>query len=162
MQPKDLHGGLAFFFEQDHRDCDARWVDVEELLDADDIELAQAAWRKYEANMYRHLAMEEEVLLPAIDAKGGEADDAVVEIINAEHEQMRGLLGQVSEAIESGNAEQAIELGDKLLILVQQHNENEESLFYPMAEDLLADEWDDLSTALAEYEDYQRVPDGGD
>jgi hemerythrin-like domain-containing protein len=75
---------------------------------------------------------------------------------------MRGLLGQVSEAIESGNAEQDIEFGDMLLILVQQHNENEESLLYPMAEDLLADEWEDLSTALAEYEDYQQVPDEED
>jgi hemerythrin-like domain-containing protein len=158
MQPKDLHGGLAFFFEQDHRDCDARWVDVEELLDADDIEMAQAAWRKYEASMYRHLAMEEEVLMPAIEAKGGEADEAVIEIISAEHEQMRGLLEQISEAIQSGDAGQAIELGDALLMLVQQHNESEENLLYPMAEDLLADEWDDLSRALAEYEDYQQLP----
>ena len=158
MQPKDLHGGLAFFFEQDHRDCDARWVDVEELLDADDIEMAQAAWRKYEASMYRHLAMEEEVLMPAIDAKGGEADEAVIEIINAEHEQMRGLLEQISVAIQSGDAGQAIGLGDTLLMLVQQHNDSEENLLYPMAEDLLADEWDDLSRALAEYEDYQQIP----
>ena len=64
MQPKDLHGGLAFFFEQDHRDCEARWVDVEELLDANDIEMARAAWRKYEASMYRHLAMEEPLHRP--------------------------------------------------------------------------------------------------
>jgi hemerythrin-like domain-containing protein len=158
MQPKDLHGGLAFFFEQDHRDCEARWVDVEELLDANDIEMAQAAWRKYEASMYRHLAMEEEVLLPAIDAKGGEADEAVIEIINAEHEQMRVLLEQISAAIQSEDADQAIELGDTLLMLLQQHNESEENLLYPMAQDLLADEWDDLSTALAEYEDYQQMP----
>ncbi|MGD9264390.1 MAG: hemerythrin domain-containing protein [Lysobacterales bacterium] len=158
MQPKDLHGGLAFFFEQDHRDCEARWVDVEELLDANDIEMARAAWRKYEASMYRHLAMEEEVLLPAIDAKGGEADEAVIGIINAEHEQMRVLLEQISAAIQSEDADQAIELGDTLLMLLQQHNESEENLLYPMAQDLLADEWDDLSTALAEYEDYQQMP----
>ena len=73
MQPKDLHGGLAFFFEQDHRDCDARWADVEELLDAGDIVLAQAAWQKYDLSMRRHIAMEEEVLFPAFDAKSGMA-----------------------------------------------------------------------------------------
>jgi hemerythrin-like domain-containing protein len=158
MQPKDLHGGLAFFFEQDHRDCDARWVDVEELLDADDLEMARAAWRKYEASMYRHLAMEEEVLMPAIEASSGEADQGVIEVINAEHEQMRGLLEHISEAIESGDAEQAIDLGDTLLMLVQQHNDHEENLLYPMAEGLLADQWDELSAALADYEGYPQGP----
>ena len=68
MKPEGMQGGLSDFFAQDHRDCDARWADVEELLDTDDIELARVAWQKYDASMKRHLAMEEEVLFPAFDA----------------------------------------------------------------------------------------------
>lgn len=153
MQPKDLHGGLAFFFEQDHRDCEARWVDVDELLATDDIELAQAAWFKYEASMHRHMAMEEEVLLPALDARGGVADHDAAKAILADHQKMRGLLEQVGEAIDDGDADEAMELGDALLMLVQKHNEREENTLYPWAESLLEDDWDEMSETLAGYED---------
>lgn len=155
MQPKDLHGGLAFFFEQDHQDCDARWADVEELLDAGDIELARAAWLKFNTSMHRHFAMEEEVLFPAFDAKSGMAGGGPVAVMKMEHQQMRGLLEQIGEAIEGDDGEQAMDLGDTLLMLVQQHNVKEEGMLYPMAENLLASDWDKLSEVLAEYEDYQ-------
>jgi hemerythrin-like domain-containing protein len=154
MQPKDLHGGLAFFFEQDHRDCDARWADVEELLDAGDIELAQAAWQKYDASMRRHLAMEDKVLFPAFEARSDATTASPVAALKLEHEQMEGLLDLIAEAIEAVDAEQAMDLGDTLLMLVQQHNAREEDMLYPEAEKLLAGEWDELSDALAEYEDF--------
>jgi hemerythrin-like domain-containing protein len=155
MQPKDLNGGLAFFFEQDHRDCDARWADVEELLDAGDIELAQTTWQKYDSSMRRHLAMEEEVLFPAFDAKSGMAGGGPVAVMKMEHRQMEGLLDQIGEAVEAGEAEKAMDLGDTLLMLVQQHNVKEEGMLYPAAESLLAGDWDKLSEVLAEYEDFE-------
>lgn len=155
MQPKDLHGGLAFFFEQDHRDCDARWADVEELLDTDDIELAQASWHKYDKSMRRHMAMEEEVLFPAFDAKSDMAGSGPVAVMKMEHRQMEGLLDQIGEAIDDGRSEVAMDLGDTLLMLVQQHNVKEEGMLYPAAENLLAGDWDKLSELLAEYENYQ-------
>ena len=155
MQPTDLHGGLAFFFEQDHRDCDSRWADVEELLDANDIELAQAAWQKYDSSMRRHIAMEEEVLFPAFDAKSGMAGSGPVAVMKMEHRQMEGLLEQISEAVKAGHAEDAMDLGDTLLMLIQQHNVKEEGMLYPAAENLLAGDWDSLSKVLAEYEDYK-------
>lgn len=154
MQPRDLHGGLAFFFEQDHRDCDARWIDVEELLDAGDIELAQAAWQKYDASMRRHLAMEDEVLFPAFEARSDATGESPVAALKLEHEQMEGLLDQIAEAIDAADTELAIDLGDTLLMLVQQHNAREEDMLYPEAEKLLTGEWDELSAALAEYEDF--------
>ena len=46
MKPQDIESGLADFFTQDHRDCDARWADVEELLDTADIDTARPAWQK--------------------------------------------------------------------------------------------------------------------
>ena len=65
MTSIDTGSGLTAFFEQDHRDCDARWADVEELLDTQDIDAARPAWQKFDKGMRRHLAMEEEVLFPA-------------------------------------------------------------------------------------------------
>jgi len=151
MTIADIETSLTEFFEQDHRDCDARWVDVEELLDTADIEVARSAWQKYDAAMRRHLAMEEEVLFPAFDAKSGMAGGGPVAVMKMEHQQMRGLLEQIDEAIEAGNAEQAMDIGDTLLMLIQQHNVKEEGMLYPMAENLLSGDWDDLAAILAEY-----------
>ncbi len=61
---------------------------------------------------------------------------------------------QIAEAIDAADTELAIDLGDTLLILVQQHNAREEDMLYPEAEKLLIGEWDELSAALAEYEDF--------
>ena len=147
----DIASGLAAFFEQDHRDCDARWVDVEELLDTLDVEAARLAWQKFNAGMRRHIAMEEEVLFPALESATSMGGSGPTAMMRMEHQQMRGLLDQIESAMESGDAEQAMDIGDTLLMLVQQHNIKEEGMLYPMAENVLAGSWDKLAALLEEY-----------
>ena len=151
MTDIDIKGGLANFFEQDHRDCDARWADVEELLDTSDIDAARPAWGKFDTSMRRHMAMEEEVLFPAFDAKSGMGGGGPTAMMTMEHQQMRGLLEQIGEAVESGDAQEAMDIGDTLLMLVQQHNVKEEGMLYPMAENMLARDWTDLAEQLSKY-----------
>lgn len=151
MTSVDLETGLTGFFEQDHRDCDARWADVEELLDTADIESARVAWQKYDSSMRRHIAMEEEVVFPAFVAKSGIADGGPIAVMKAEHLEMIGLLEQIDAAMQAGDAQLAMDIGDNLLMLVQQHNAREEDIFYPMAKDVLAGEWENLTIILAEY-----------
>lgn len=151
MTSADIESGLAAFFEQDHRDCDARWADVEELLDTDDVEAALPAWQKYETGMQRHIAMEEEVLFPALESTGGMTADGPTAAMRTEHRQMRGLLKQVAEAIEADDAQLALDIGDTLLMLIQKHNAEEESTLYPLAESLLAGRWADLEARLTLY-----------
>ena len=149
MTSIDIRSGLAAFFEQDHRDCDARWVDVEELLDTSDIETALPAWQKFDRCMRRHMAMEEEVLFPAFEAATG-MPGGPTSVMKMEHQQMKGLLDQIGEAMESGGAQEALDIGDTLLMLVQQHNVKEEGMLYPMAENMLAVQWTDLAKKLEE------------
>jgi iron-sulfur cluster repair protein YtfE (RIC family) len=151
MTDVDLETSLSAFFTQDHRDCDARWADVEELLDASDIETAQPAWEKFDIGMRRHMAMEEEVLFPAFDVRSGMGGGGPVAMMKMEHQQMRGLLDQIGECMDAGDAQEALDIGDTLLMLVQQHNVKEEGMLYPMAENLLANEWAELAAVLAEY-----------
>lgn len=151
MTSIDIGNGLTAFFEQDHRDCDARWADVEELLDTADIEAARPAWDKFNAGMRRHFAMEEEILFPAFDARSGMGGRGPTAMMKIEHQQMRGLLDQIAESIESGDAQEALDIGDTLLMLVQQHNAKEESMLYPMAENMLAGEWAEMVALLEEY-----------
>ena len=150
MTSEDIKTGLAAFFEQDHRDCDARWADVEELLDTDDIESARPAWQKYDAGVRRHLAMEEEVLFPAFEAASGMGGGPTA-VMRMEHQQMRGLLDQIADAVESGDAQEALDIGDTLLMLIQQHNVKEEGMLYPMAENMLSPHWTDLAAKLEKY-----------
>ena len=151
MTSEDIKTGLAAFFEQDHNDCDARWADVEELLDTEDIDSARPAWQKYDTGMRRHLAMEEEVLFPAFEAASGMGDGGPTAVMRMEHQQMRGLLDQIAEAMDSGDAQEALDIGDTLLMLVQQHNVKEEGMLYPMAENLLGPHWPDLAAKLETY-----------
>jgi len=151
MKSIDIEAGLAGFFAQDHRDCDARWADVEELLDNGDVDMARDAWQKYDTGVRRHLEMEEEVLFPAFDARSGMAGGGPTAVMRMEHQQVRGLLDVISELIESGEAENALDHGDTLLMLIQQHNIKEEGMLYPMAENMLADEWEALADHLEKY-----------
>ena len=74
-----------------------------------------------------------------------------VMVMKMEHQQMLGLLEQIGEAIEAGNAGEAMDIGDTLLMLIQQHNVKEEGMLYPMAENMLAGDWEDLVAQLAKY-----------
>jgi hemerythrin-like domain-containing protein len=147
----DISTGLAGFFTQDHHDCDARWADVEELLDTEDIDTARPAWQKYETSMRRHFAMEEEVLFPAFDARSGMGGGGPVAMMKMEHQQMRGLLDQIGDAIEAGDSQEALDVGDTLLMLIQQHNVKEEGMLYPMAENILAGDWSLMAGELGKY-----------
>ena len=151
MASVDIESGLAAFFEQDHRDCDARWVDVEELLDTQDVDAARPAWRKFDAGLRRHIAMEEEVMFPALESAASMGGGGPTAVMRIEHKQMIGLLDQIEAAIESGDAEQALDIGDTLLMLIQQHTIKEEGTLYPMAENLLAENWANLAKLLEEY-----------
>lgn len=151
MTGTEIGSGLTEFFEQDHRDCDARWADVEELLDTEDIEAARPAWQKFLAGMQRHIAMEEEVLFPALEEASGMHDTGPTAVMRLEHQQIRTLLGEIDETIGSGDYEQALEVGDTLLMLIQTHSAKEEKVLYPMAESLLSGRWKELAERLAQY-----------
>jgi hemerythrin-like domain-containing protein len=121
------------------------------LLDTRDVDAARPAWQKFNAGMRRHIAMEEEVLFPAFESAAKMAGGGPTTVMRMEHQQMRGLLDQIESAMESGDTEQALDIGDTLLMLIQQHNIKEEGMLYPMAENVLADHWSKLAALLEEY-----------
>jgi len=95
--------------------------------------------------------MEEEVLFPAFDSRSGMGGGGPTAMMRMEHQQMRGLLDQIGEAMAAGDAQEAMDIGDTLLMLIQQHNVKEEGMLYPMAENMLAGEWAGLAAKLEKY-----------
>ncbi len=147
----NIEAGLAGFFAQDHRDCDSGWAELEGLLDGGEAGAINQAWQKYDGRMRRHLAMEEDILFPAFDSRSGMGGGGPTAMMRMEHQQMRGLLDQIGASIGSGDTEDALDLGDTLLMLIQQHNVKEEGMLYPMAENMLAGEWASLAGQLEKY-----------
>lgn len=151
MSPELSESGLANFFSSDHHDCDAKWAQVEALLDSGDSATLGTAWQDFDQTTRRHLAMEEDVLFPAFEAKSGMGQSGPTVVMRQEHQQMRALLDQIAVAIDAGDSEEALDLGDTLHLLIQQHNVKEESMLYPMAESVLAGDWAELRQKLENY-----------
>lgn len=151
MESNDSDNGLAGFFSADHNDCNTKWVRVEELLDSGDSDALATAWQDFDQSTRRHLAMEEEVLFPAFEAMSGMGHSGPTVVMLQEHQQMRALLDQIAVAIDADDTEEALDLGDTLHMLTQQHNVKEEGMLYPMAEDVLSEEWTELKQKLAIY-----------
>jgi iron-sulfur cluster repair protein YtfE (RIC family) len=141
---------LAAFFVQDHRNCDAGWAEVESAADAGDAAATQSAWKRFDTALRTHLQMEEDVLFPAFEAATGMIAGPT-QVMRMEHQQMRGVLGQMSAALAGGDLQELLDQGDTLHLLIQQHNMKEEGILYPASERSLGGGWTQIRAALAPY-----------
>ncbi|HHI81360.1 MAG TPA: hemerythrin domain-containing protein [Planctomycetes bacterium] len=139
------------YFTTDHRGCDSLWAKAEGALEKNDGG-AKAAFEAFDAAMRRHFAMEEELLFPAIEERTGMVDQGPTAVMRMEHEQMRGVLDQMAQALEKGDHQAALDQGDTLLMLIQQHNIKEEGVLYPMADQVLGEGWEALAGQLKHFE----------
>jgi iron-sulfur cluster repair protein YtfE (RIC family) len=142
---------LKEFFTLDHRKCDGRWVEVETAAETGDAAAVKASWRTFQGELLKHLRMEEEVLFPAFEQATGMTDGGPTFVMRSEHDQMRGLLEQMETAADGGDRDELIDLGDTLLMLIQQHNQKEEQMLYPLAEQALGADWAKIRERLIEY-----------
>jgi iron-sulfur cluster repair protein YtfE (RIC family) len=132
---------LVDYFKSDHGSCDGGWAEVEAAVDSGDAAATAGSWTRFKSALLRHLAMEEQLLFPAVEAATGMANAGPTQVMRMEHEQMRGVLEQMAAAVERDDPDELIDQGDTLNILIQQHNMKEEGMLYPMAERLLEAEW---------------------
>ena len=135
--------GLAEFFTHDHRACDTLWAAVESTVDAGSP--VATAFQEFDTAMRRHLDWEEQVIFPAFESATGMTGGPTA-VMRAEHTQMRGLLDQMKAA--ESDPELLVDIGDTLLMLIQQHNMKEEQILYPMADRTLAGAWEQLQAEL--------------
>jgi len=132
---------------REHRACD-------DLMNAFEQSVAQNHWDKagnlfsdFSASMERHLGKEEDVLFPAMEESMGPGMGPV-QVMRAEHENMRRLFSEIRGDITQQQSEHCLGLIDTLLMLIQQHNLKEENMLYAMADQILADEHDDVMAQL--------------
>ena len=141
---------LSGFFARDHRDCDEHWLAVENAIEGGDPAAIGASWDAFDHRQRRHLDIEEQIMFPAFERATGMTSGPTA-VMRMEHEQMRGLLDQMAGAVKAGEYPAVLDLGDTLLMLVQQHNQKEEAMLYPMADNALASDWETLREKIENF-----------
>ena len=118
-----------------HRHCDDLFVAAEEAVQRGDWAAATPACARFRAQMQAHFAAEEDLLFPAFEAIAG--GSGPTRVMRMEHDQMRPLLAQLETACAAHDADAYSGAAETLLILMQQHNMKEENILYPMCDQAL-------------------------
>ena len=125
------------FMIGDHRRCDELFAQTEQAATRGDLDETAAQFKQFQDGMERHFGMEEGSLFPRIETITGHSQGPTA-VMRSEHEQMRSLMMEMAFALENQDTEEFLDGCETLLILMQQHNIKEENILYPMADELLA------------------------
>jgi len=142
---------ITDFMGDDHRRCDLIFASAEESVSKGDWSSAESNNRRFLEAMEHHFRMEEEMLFPRFEEVSGHATGPT-EMMRHEHRQMRQLFEQMNQAVSAQSADDYLGASETLLILMQQHNAKEEQMLYPMSDQVLAGEQDELINKLEAVE----------
>ncbi len=127
------------FMTADHRDCDEQFAELENIIDQGNFDGAKAMFEDFHTHMLKHFDMEEQVMFPQYqNCEGGHCDPTPVMLM--EHNQMRAIFTQMSDAINENDKEKFLGQSEALLFTMQQHNMKEEQMMYNMADQALNSE----------------------
>jgi len=117
--------------QQGHRDCDELFATAESAVDKGDWSTAETSWSTFVSELEEHITIKEERLLfPALEESGGPTGP--IQVMRAEHEQMRNLIVQINDALKEQDSSKFLGLSETFMMLMQQHNMKEEQILYPM------------------------------
>jgi len=133
--------------QQDHQHCDDLFVQAEELIADAQWDKGLEAFTRFSVTLDHHLNMEEQVLFPEFEQQTG-ATAGPTQVMRSEHVQMRNLVADMQAAVEQENQDDYLGLSETLLIMMQQHNNKEENILYPMTDQALASHMSDLLTKM--------------
>src|SRR5512143_553507 len=135
------------FLGSDHRACDDLFASAESAAAQRSWDSARTLFGRFQAAMEHHLSMEETVLFPAFEARTGDSMGPT-QVMRTEHEQMRGLMRDLASAAAAGDQQGFLGLSETLNMLMQQHNLKEENMLYPMSDQVLSGDRDELIRAM--------------
>lgn len=125
--------GIHAFLSDDHRACDRLFADMEQALADGTLDAARSAFGNFVHDMERHFQREEGVLFPRFEQATG-LREGPTRMMRIEHDQMRGLMQDLAEALGQGDRATGLGLAETLMVMIQQHNLKEERVLYPLAE----------------------------
>ena len=96
-------------------------------------------------NMEVHFGREEQILFPAFEQKTGMTGGGPTHVMRAEHEQIRGVLKDMKDSLDRGDYQRIFDQAETMLILIQQHNSKEEQILYPMLDQHLGEDLEQIA-----------------
>ncbi len=136
-------GTIRDFMGSDHRACDDLFASAESAVAQKNWDSARTLFDQFQAAMTHHLSKEETVLFPAFEARMGNSRGPT-EVMRSEHVQMRDLIQSMAGAVAANDQNAYLGLSETLNMLMQQHNMKEENMLYPMSDQMLGSDCDDL------------------
>jgi len=143
---------ITNYMRDEHRACDDVFVSAEKAVIDGDFEEAEKQFLAFVNETLTHFKKEEETLFPTFEEISG-STEGPTRIMKFEHEQVRGLIGKMAEAIESKDTDAYLSLAESMMILLQQHNMKEEQMLYAMCDRVIPK--DIRETTLATMKDIE-------
>lgn len=126
----------------DHSRCDELFVKMEEVANIS-LEEAKVLCKEFMEATEHHFQIEERVVFPKFEEKTGMIEGPT-QMMKHEHNQMRVLMKDMFASLDSGNKDKFFGCSETLMILLQQHNMKEEQMLYPMMQQHLNEESDNI------------------
>ncbi len=127
-------GSMTQLLGLDHRRLDCMLADAKRWLAAGELARASARFGEFRTGLERHIAVEEEIVFPAFEALVGGAAGGILQVLRAEHAEIRRLLEEVAASLERGIEEGRATPLAALTARIYAHNGKEERVFYPTAD----------------------------
>jgi iron-sulfur cluster repair protein YtfE (RIC family) len=138
---------IVEFLGSDHHACDDLFASAEDAVAQQNWDSARTMFNRFQAAMAHHMAMEEIVLFPAFEAHTQNSTGPMQDI-RQEHEQIRELLTAMTHAVAASDYDGYLGLSGTLNLLIQQHNLKEETMLYPMSDQVLGSESERLIDSM--------------
>ncbi len=124
---------ITNYLRKEHRECDDIFAKAESAAAKGDFENAKKEFEAFADETLLHFKKEEDELFPAFEAVTGSTQGPTA-VMRYEHEQVRGLLGKMAEALNNQDKDAYLSLSESMMILLQQHNMKEEQMLYAMCD----------------------------
>ena len=140
---------ISNFMRDEHRMCDEYFAKAEEAVNSGDFKEAFKYFEEFMVETLKHFNKEEEILFPRFEEVTGNTEGPT-KVMRYEHNQVRGLLEQLKDAIDKEDKNRFFSVADTIMILLQQHNMKEEQMLYAMCDRVLASQADKLIEKMKE------------
>jgi len=124
---------ISAYMRAEHRECDEMFAAAERSVIDGNFEQASNQFLLFADDTLKHFKKEEESLFPTFEEITG-SSEGPTRVMRHEHDQVRGLLGKMAEAVENKDADAYLSMAESMMILLQQHNMKEEQMLYAMCD----------------------------
>jgi len=130
---------ISNYMRAEHRECDEIFTAAEKSVIEGDFEQAEKQFVLFADDTLKHFKKEEEALFPTFEETTGNTEGPT-RVMRYEHEQIRGLIGNMAQAIENKDSDAFLSIAESMMIMLQQHNMKEEQMLYSMCDRMIPQE----------------------